>query len=358
MKLLVIALSVLSLLLGCFFVLQNNTATPIVTAQDESIPTPTILPLPKKYVIAQKSQVNQTFNNCGPASLSMLFSYQDVIVTQEVLGQKLRPYQNPIGDNDDKSVSMEELAEEAKQYNLLAYHRPHGSMTLLKKLISNNIPVLVRTWLHPNEDIGHFRIIRGYDDETQEIIQDDSYEGGNLQQKYDVFENTWQPFNYEYMIVVPSEKKELVEQLLGTDTDNSQAWKNAYEQAIEEAKAEPQNLYPVFNQSRALFHLNKYQEAQQIYESIQSNLPRRMLWYQIEPIATYVETGNYEKVFTLTDDILSHENRGFSELYLLRADAYMKQGKKDAAREEIQQAIYYNKNLKTAHDALQQLDIQ
>ncbi|MBP7967217.1 C39 family peptidase, partial [Candidatus Woesebacteria bacterium] len=277
MKLLVIALSLLSLLVVGLFLSQNSTTTPIVTAQDEKVmPTPPLKPLLKKYIIPQKTQVNQTFNNCGPASLSMLFSYQDVTVTQEVLGQKLRPYQNPVGDNDDKSVSMEELAEETKQYNLLAYHRPHGSMILLKTLINNNIPVLVRTWLHPNEDIGHFRIIRGYDDETQEIIQDDSYEGGNLRQTYDVFENTWQPFNYEYMVVVPSEKKEMVEQLLGTDTDNSHAWQNAYEQAIREAKTEPQNPYPVFNQSRALFHLNKYQEAQQIYESIQSKLPPRM----------------------------------------------------------------------------------
>lgn len=349
-------LGLLSLFLASWFVLLNTTATPIVTAQDEKITAkPTVQQIPKKYIISQKKHISQTFNNCGPASLSMLLSYQDIDASQEIIGQKLRPYQNPIGDNDDKSVSLEELAKETQNYNLLAYHRPHGSLPLLKKLITNNIPVLVRTWLHPNEDIGHFRIVRGFDDETREIIQDDSYEGGDLRQEYEIFEKTWQPFNYEYMIVVKPDQKNLVEQLLGSDAEAHQAWENAYKTAVKEAAEKPQSPYPIFNQSRALFHLGKYSQAQKAYESIQNNLPRRMLWYQIEPIETYLQMGNYEKVFTLTDSILSNENRGFSELYLLRAEAYKKQGDIEAARQEINLAIYYNKNLKLAQDALQNL---
>src|SRR5690349_13712163 len=42
-------------------------------------------------------QIFQTFNNCGPASLSMDLSYFGVYKTQEELGQALRPYQNPQG---------------------------------------------------------------------------------------------------------------------------------------------------------------------------------------------------------------------------------------------------------------------
>ena len=357
MKLLVMIFGLLSLFLVSWFILQNTTTTPIVTAQNEKLTSkPTIQQIPKRHIISQKNHVSQTFNNCGPASLSMLLSYQNIDASQDIIGQKLRPYQNPIGDNDDKSVSMEELAEESKNYNLLAYHRPHGSLPLLKTLITNNIPILVRTWLQPNEDIGHFRIVRGYDDETKEIIQDDSYEGGNLRQQYDIFEEIWQPFNYEYMIVVKHDQKKLVEELLSSDADPQQAWRNAYKTAIKEAAEKPQNPYPIFNQSRALFHLSKYSQAQKAYESIQNNLPRRMLWYQIEPIETYLQMGYYEKVFTLTDSILSNENRGFSELYLLRGEAYKKQGNIEAARQEIKQAIYYNKNFKAAQDALQKLE--
>lgn len=342
-----------------WFILQSQTATPIVTAQREnSVPTVAVAQPPAEYVIPQQLQVNQTFNNCGPASLSMLFSYQGKNISQDVLGKKLRPYQNQQGDNDDKSVTVEELSVEAKNYSLLSYHRPHGSMTLIKTLIANDIPVLVRTWLSPDEDIGHYRIVRGYDDTTKQIIQDDSYEGADLRQSYDVFLEMWQPFNYEYMIVVSPYKKQLVEQILKTDTNKKTAWINAYNKAVEEAKDQPENPYPIFNQSVALFHLGKYEQARDLYESVQFQLPWRMLWYQTEPIESYVKTGNYEQVFTLTDQILSNENRGFSELYLMRAESYKQQGDIDAARAEINKAIYYNNNLASAKEALQQLNTQ
>ena len=143
---------------------------PTLTPSPTATPLP---PIPSTYIIPFKKHVVQTFNNCGPASLSMLLSYYDIEKNQQELGQKLRPWQNPAGINDDKNVFLSELERTASEYGLLSYHRRDGELQLLKALIANNIPVLVRTYLHPNEDIGHFRIIRGYNDNTQIIIQDD-----------------------------------------------------------------------------------------------------------------------------------------------------------------------------------------
>ncbi len=356
MELLVSVVSFMTLIVSSWQV-GSSTSNPIVVEQQEvPAPTTSVIKPPVEYTIPQQIQVNQTFNNCGPASLSMLLSYQNKNISQELLGQKLRPHQNPQGNNDDKSVTMEELAAEATNHNLLAYHRPHGSLELLKTLIANDIPVLVRTWLHPNEDIGHYRIVRGYSDITQEIIQDDSYEGGNLRQSYDLFKEIWQPFNYEYLIIVSPEKKTLIQQILASDINQKTAWVNAYEVAEREITNDPTNPYPVFNQSVALFHLGKYEQSRSKYEQIASSLPRRMLWYQIEPIETYLHTNDYEKVFALTEDILSNDNQAFSELYLLRAKAYQEQNSIDKAREEIYKAIFYNNKLQAAQDALVQLN--
>ena len=326
------------------------TVTPAMPTSGITVNTP-----PEQSVIPMQTHVPQTFNNCGPASLSMLLSYYEYTVSQQELGAKLRPYQHPTGDNDDKSVTVAELAEEAKNYNLISYYLPNGNMEMLKTLVANGIPVLVRTWLHPNEDIGHYRIVRGYDDRTQEIIQDDSYEGKNLRYSYTVFTEMWQPFNYEYLVVARPDQVQLVDAIIGEDASEKIAWENANSRAIEEEKQNPDNAYPVFNQSVALYHLGKYQESITKFELSQNRLPPRMLWYQIQPIESYLENKQYDKVFSLTGAILNNNNRGFTELYLLRGRAYKEQGNIEAAKKEFQQAILYNHNSSEAKQALSEI---
>lgn len=321
-----------------------------------TIPTPTEKPLPQSYIIPQEFQVFQSFNNCGPASLSMLLAYHNVTVSQEILGQELRPYQNLSGNNDDKSVTLSELAQEAESYGLIAYHRPNGNLEIAKKLIANDIPFIVRTWLNPNEDIGHYRVVRGYDDLTQEFIQDDSYQGGDLRYSYDQFMSMWQPFNYEYLVLVSPEREELVQAILAENADWDSAWQNALEEAQDEALSDLQNPYPVFNQSVAYYHLGNYQESVTKYEESASRLPGRMLWYQIEPIESYLEVGAYDTVFSLTSNIFNNQNRGFSELYILRGRAYEAQGNNELARQEYQQAVFYNQNMEEAQQALSHIE--
>jgi tetratricopeptide (TPR) repeat protein len=286
----------------------------------------------------------QSFNNCGPASLSMLLSYANINISQSELGNNLRPFQNPQGDNDDKSVTLAEMAEESKRYKLIPFHRPTGSMELLKILIANDIPVVVRTWLHPDEDIGHYRLIRGYDDSTQEIIQDDSYEGKDLRYPYETFRAMWQPFNYEFLITVPVEKEALVKSILGSTVDETAAWKKALQVAQQESQNNPDDMYPVFNQSIAHFHLGNYEQSIALFESVESRLPSRMLWYQVEPAEAYLKTQQYEKLFALTDKMLIN-NRAFSEVYKMRGMAYQEQGNSQLAEAEFEKAKFYNTSL-------------
>ncbi|HRN70935.1 MAG TPA: C39 family peptidase [Candidatus Woesebacteria bacterium] len=311
---------------------------------------------PAIKIIPQKIQVFQSFNNCGPASLSMLLSYFNTNISQETIGQQLRPYQNLQGNNDDKSVTLPELERFAQQQHFLTYHRPNGSLEKAKLLIANDIPFIVRTWLNPNEDIGHYRVVRGYDDTTQEFIQDDSYQGGNVRYSYNEFMNMWQPFNYEFLVIIPEDKKEIVEAILQEDVSWEISWQHALENAQQEAIANPENLYAVFNQSVANYHLGNYEESVQTYEEVVSQLPPRMLWYQIEPIEAYLEIGNYDIVFSLTNSILNNQNRAFSELYIVRGKAYEKQGNIDLARQEYEKAVLYNQYLPEAQNALQRLE--
>lgn len=108
----------------------------------------------------------------------------------------------------------------------------------------------------------------------------------------------------------------------------------------------------LFNQAVNLYYLGRFDQAISSFEAVQTKLPFRMLWYQIQPVKAYLESGDYIKVFKLTDQILGKFNKAFSELYILRGQAYLKMGKIELAKSEFEKALYYNQNLQLAKDAL------
>jgi tetratricopeptide (TPR) repeat protein len=303
------------------------------TASPTSTPTivASVVDLPQRKILSGGKQVYQTFNNCGPASLSMALSYYKINVSQAELGNQLRPYQNQKGDNDDKAVTFNEMAAKAEEYDFQVYSRPAGDIEMIQKFIGLDIPVVVKTWLKPDEDIGHFRIIKGYDRNKNILIQDDSYQGKNIAYSYQEFNNLWQAFSNEFLVLVPKEKIEKAELVLGPLVDKSYAWQKVFDSADSR-----------FNQLRANYYLGNYQQAVDIFEEIKNDLPRRMLWYQIEPILAYYQLGEYNRVLELTEDIFDSQNRAFSELHYLRAKIFEKRGEADKADEEYRLADVYN----------------
>lgn len=345
---------ILSLLASVFYSGLTREQFLIFPTAGSAQVTPSIMlsPTPKSSlikpspaeVIPQKFHVFQTFNNCGPAALSMTLSYFGINETQASLGQDLRPFQNPQGDNDDKSVTLDELAKKAEEYGLLTYHRPAGNIEQIKLFISYDLPVITRTWLKQGDDIGHYRVIRGYDDTLGQIIQDDSLQGANLRYSYEDFLTLWQGFNYEYLVLVPKEKQGIAETILGDSLDERQAWEKALTTAQKELTQNPDNIFTKFNISVAYYYLGDYQKSVKTFESVEGRLPFRTLWYQIEPILAYQKLKDYTRVFQLTDKILNTYNRAFSELYQIRGEIYQEQGRENLANVESEKAYLYNKN--------------
>jgi tetratricopeptide (TPR) repeat protein len=328
-----------------------------VEAEEQKIvltPTPTIVlkTPPNQVVLPSGGFISQTFNNCGPATLSMVLSFYNKPISQDILGAEMRPYQNATGDNDDKSIFAHEFVAYAQKNGFESMSRPNGSLETLKKFTANGIPVVVRTWLNPAEDIGHFRVVRGYDDTRQVVLQDDSYQGANLEYSYTDFMTMWEPFNYGYIVVYPKEKEATVQAILADEIDEKVAWKNALSRAEAEKAKDSTNVYALFNIATAQYHLGRFAESVQAYEEVEGYLPSRMLWYQTEPIAAYGKVGNSEKVMSLTNGILNNNNRAFSELYQVRGETFLAQGNKEAARAEFEKALFYNKNFEPAKKSL------
>lgn len=308
---------------------------------------------PGNYALTENpTQVYQTFNNCGPATLSMILSFYGVNATQAELGNKMRPWQNQSGDNDDKNVFSYQFIDLARAYGLSGVNRPNGDIELLKRFTANGIPVIVKTWLNVNDDIGHFRVVRGFDEERKVIIQDDSYHGPNRKIPYYDFLSMWQPFNYDYIVIYSKDMEGKVLAIIGEDVTEKTAWENSLARAAKEGPLSPESVYPTFNASVAAYYLGDLKKTVSEFEKVESKLPRRMLWYQIEPILAYQSLKNYDRVFEITSRILENGNRAFSELYLIRGEIYLAQGDKEKARQEFELAVKYNQNLKKAKDAL------
>ena len=331
-------------------------ASPSVTPDNSSAPSPTptiTLSIPQqRKALNNDYHIFQTFNNCGPAALSMALSYYGINETQRKLGQDLRPYQNLIGDNDDKSVTLSELGEKAREVNLIPYHRPLGNIEIIRLFIAYDIPIIARTLTKESEDIGHYRVIKGYDDTTSEIIQDDSLQGKNLKYSFKTFNALWAKFNFEYLVLVPEEKKEIADAILGENKDTKTAWENATINAKKQLDLDPNDIYARLNHSVALYNTGQYQKSVEEFEKAESKLSFRTLWYQIEPILAYYKLGNFKKVFSMTDEILNNGNRAFSELYIMRGNIFQKQGNPDLAEQEYEKAVLYNNNMQAAKNAL------
>ncbi len=350
---------VVGAVLGVSYFWLYSSQRPVVqieplSTQSTTVPTQTVpqaisesklsTPPPQK-TLSSDYHVFQTFNNCGPAALSMALSYFGISITQQELGQELRPYQHPKGDNDDKSVTLAELAQKAKELGFTPYFRPNGSIDIIKYAIAYDLPVIVKTWQSEDIDTGHYRVVKGYNDTTQELLQDDSLQGKNLTYSYDDFAKIWKKYNYEYLLLVPADKVEVVEEFLGEHADESRAWELAVQQAKHSLIENPSDLDAHFNLVVALHNTGQYAQAVTEFEKISPQVNLKRLWYQLEPVSAYYEIGNYDKVLAITADILANGNRAYSEAYLLRGKSYLALDQPQLAQAEFAKALFYNANL-------------
>lgn len=309
--------------------------------------------LPNAKLIPNLAWVAQTFNNCSSVALMITLSHWGIKDTQEAIAEGTRPWNNLKGNNDDKSVTLHELAAYAKaKHGMVTYVRPNGNIELLKKFVANDIPVLTRALMYPKDDIVHYRVIRGYNEAKKIVIESDGVEGKEEEYSYEDWMYMWKDFNYSYLIIVPEGKRKLAESLLADQLNEQTAYEGAKARAQSELAKNPNSLVYKYNNITALYYLGDYEGTIKEFEKIESGLSRRKLWYQMEPIEAYYKLGKYDRVIAMTDYIANDNNKSISELYVLKGKILESRGDKTGARAEYEKAIYYNKNLQSAKDAL------
>ncbi|GAC1431664.1 MAG: hypothetical protein NVSMB65_05160 [Chloroflexota bacterium] len=152
--------------------------------------------------------VRQTWNNCGPASVSAVLAYWGVARTQGEAQAVLRADGNPLG------MGPYGLPSYARSVGLEALLGVGGSAGLLKALISNGFPVIVNQWVSLTDRIRHYRPIESYDDRSGDFTAADPYLGPGLTISYADFGRLWSVSNGRFVVLYPPSRAPLLRRVL------------------------------------------------------------------------------------------------------------------------------------------------
>jgi tetratricopeptide (TPR) repeat protein len=288
----------------------------------------------------------QSWNNCGPATLSMLLSYFGGSETQQDIARIIKPFK------DDKNVGPDELLSYATSAGYRARIFVGGNVNQLKALVASGLPVIVETWFipDPNDEMGHYQLLVGYDGDTLRFF--DSYHGPNITHDATEFDALWRVFNRLFIVSWKPEQEEQVQAILGPQWDETEMLRQALATAQAEAAANPRDKFAWFNIGTNALRLGDVAAAVEAYQKADAlKLPWRMLWYQFGMYEAHFEAGNYAEVIKLANRTLRVQH-GLEESYYWRGRAYAAQGKTQNARRDFQRALENNSRYAAAQEAL------
>ncbi len=338
-------------------------------------PAPTYAPIPQAFNIEGGRYFSQhnRWNYCGPSNLAMLLSYWGWEGTHDEVARAVRTY------SKDKNIMPYELkafAEENANINVLV--RVGGSLELLKQFIAAGFPVMVEkgpqfrdihyhiTWM------GHYQVMSGYDDVQGHFIAQDSYIEANYKQAYEPFLDEWRSFNYLYMVAYPDHLENDVLNLLGSDLDEEQNYRNTLKKAQEEIyqlEGDDQ-FFAMFNYGSNLAKLRDYEGAARAYDQAfvmydnlpkESTVPYRILWYQTGPFMAYYYTGRYMDVITMATrnsiEMVRDDEPALEESYYWRGMSKVAIGDREGGVKDFNTCLYYHRNFPPCVEALNKLGI-
>jgi len=352
-----------------FTPIATEIFTPTATAVPPTAtptPTPTSTPPAAAHIDGLRI-IAQTFNNCGPANLTMVLNYFGHNVSQATVGGKVKPI------TEDANVSPWELASYTnEQTPLAADYFAGGDIDLLKQLIAAGFPVIVEKGYYPSERLGwmgHYLTLISYSDSSQTFTALDSYLGpwdsSGLAISYDDLRTYWEHFNYTFVVVYSPPEGERIAAILGSQLlDREAMWRRAGQQAQAATAANHNNAFAWFNLGTNLSRLGELTGQQSYFDNAAAafdqartvGLPWRMLWYQFEIYNAYLATGRYDDVISLANITVSAAgDRIIEESFLYRGHAYLALDNAAQARLDYQQALALNPNFAAAQSALQAL---
>lgn len=346
--------------------LATPTALP---AEPEPTATPTLVPtpLPSQASLSGVSHIYQMWNNCGPANLAMALSYWGWKGDQRVAADFLKP--NP----RDKNVMLYEMeAFVEQQAGLEAVIRSGGDLATLKAFVSAGFPVVAEKGFEGvgfDGWMGHYQVVTGYDDAAGRFIVQDSYKGPDYPIGYEDFLNDWRAFNYSYLVIYPSERRQQVLDILGLQAYDNFNQRTALQKAEDEVGrlSGRDRFFALFNQGANLVAIQDYARAAAAFDAAFANYaeipeeirPWRMMWYQTAPYFAYYYTGRYQDVINLATQTLEGASEPIlEESYYWRARAYLALADEQAAIADLTACLESHPGFSPCETNLLQLGVE
>lgn len=353
----------------------NAFVTPSAT-QEPSTPeptptiTPTRQPLPERVFLKGVRPEQQRYNNCGPATLSMYLSYYGWVghlnPDAEVPQDHIAPYLKP--NREDKNVMPYEMQQYVIEYtDYDALIRMGGDLQTLKSLLAAGFPVMVEKGFEGTNFegwMGHYNLVIGYDDAREVFFTQDSYtllhvenwqNSTGFEVTYKDMISNWRAFNNVFLVVFPKDKTNDVLNTLGSLVDETNAYRVAYDRALQESKTlkDPRDqFFAWFNAGTNLVYLQDYSGAAQafdtaygVYPSIpEKHRPWRIVWYQTGPYFAYYYTSRYQDVIAMATTTLDAmgPNKGIEESWYWRALAELASGDQIGAISDLRESLKWH----------------
>jgi tetratricopeptide (TPR) repeat protein len=287
------------------------TQTPEPTVTPLYTPTPTLVPTPIPASVQltppayDEIRDKEDLNNCGPATLALYLRYYGWKGDQYDISKIIKP------TRDDRNVNVDELVYYVRTQSgwLNAEFRVGGNLDTLKNLLAAGFPVMIEETFKanisgwPGDDLwaGHYLLITGYDDGTQQFTVQDVERGPNQKIPYLELDKNWQSFNRVYIMAFPPEMQGTLEFVLGENWDLETNRQNALKASEQETISDPGNAFAWFNYGTNLTYFERYNDAAAAYDTARTiGLPQRMLRYQFGPFISYFHSMRTDDLMALT----------------------------------------------------------
>ncbi len=366
---------------------QTQTAQPIVVSTvSDPTATPTIVstPLPASVNLPGVKYVDQRerWNYCAPANLTMALSFWGWKGNRDDIAKVVKPGENDPSKNfidrgfTDKNVMPYELVDYVNDdTNYKALYRYGGDIQMIKSMLAAGFPIVAEKGYYEADYkgkvawLGHYQFVTGYDDTTQEVIVQDTWnDGPNFHIKYDKFMEGWRSFDFLFLVVYPADRETDVMNTLASYADPN--W--AAQKALDMADNDIQTLTGIdlffawFAKGTSHVALQQYVDAASAYDqafSIYASLgndnnerPYRIMWYETGPYFAYYYSNRYQDVINLANTTLNDTVSAptLEESLYWRGVAEYAIGDTADAIKDVRKAVYYNQNMKAAIAKLQE----
>lgn len=160
------------------------------------------------YVLSGMPLVHQTYNACGPASITQVLAYFGIQVTQAEVSRQTRP-------SETSYMSAQAILNYAPTVGMEARLYSGGSLQTVRSAIRNRLPLIaLQSHITPKQVIPHWRVVMGYDDAKRQVHLMDPLLG-YVAMNYADFERVWQDHNGQFAVIYPPNWRSLVRKVIG-----------------------------------------------------------------------------------------------------------------------------------------------